>query len=145
MKVIVYTRADGGVSRVDFGDKLPGETDEEQEARIITRHMAWRPDLSNLHVCDSAELPDRMFRKSWRQSGKGVPAIDLDAAKQEFEDNLTAAKRIKARELIERETAGENVAAEKAALQAINPRNLANGKATVADLKAAWPETVRKS
>ena len=119
-----------------------------EAAAVIAK---WHPDdqaqVTAIREIQAADLPadhDVYLRDAWEDDG-GKIVVNMAKARAAFETHLTNAKRGKAVELLIRETAGENVAAEKAALQAINPRNLANGQATVADLKEAWPKTVWKS
>ena len=111
----------------------------------MTEVAKWAPEIraqvTATRAIELADLPadrDAYLRDAWEDDGAAL-TVNMVKARAAFELHLGRAKLGKAAELQVREFAGENIAAEKAALQAINPTALAAGKATPAALKAAWP------
>ena len=140
MKQIVYTMPDGHVERVILNprDRRDGETDEQFIARRQALDVP--QGATNIIHVEQADLPEFEFRDAWEHSN-GAVIINLAKAVAVQEAKIAGAMRLKARELIERETAGENVAAEKAQLQAINSRVTAKD---MTELKASWPAGLEK-
>jgi hypothetical protein len=126
----LINRADGGISIAD--------TDKPEMVFAKWAETAdpkWLPaTIEPL----TAPLPeDRTFRDAWVKTEAGIE-VGLDKAKAVFGQRLAVAKRRKARELMEREFAGEDISAEKAALQAPGP-DVSQAQNTD-ELKALWPE-----
>lgn len=113
-----------------------------EPAEIVAKfHPDKRAKVTGARVIAPVDIPaDRepFLRDAWEDDGETI-AVNMVKARAAFETQLTAVKRSQAGDLLKREMAGEDIAAEKVALQAIDPRALATGKATPADLKAAWP------
>tara|TARA_R110002126_G_scaffold106553_1_gene241598 strand:+ start:89 stop:529 length:441 start_codon:yes stop_codon:yes gene_type:complete len=139
MKNIIYTRHDGGVSVVHLvpSEMVSGETEAAFIERIRAKVVPL--DATNVVVADASAIPtDFEFRDAWVAPG-GVISVDLDKAKALQASRINAAKLVKARELVDMEMMGENVATDKAALQAINAATLVAGATSIDELKAVWP------
>jgi len=125
---VCFTRPDGGMSTIS---PAPGVSLEQAMANVPAGMIDVAP-------CDSAAFPDREFRDAWRNNA-GTVSVDLPAARDIQAERIEAARRLKAKELVEREMLGEDVAAEKAALRASNARQLVDGAQNVDALKNVWP------
>ena len=128
MKRIIYTRPDGGLSVV-----IPA-----QEGDIgIAASMAKLPvSAINPQIVDSSILPvDRTFRNAWRQNGANVQ-VDLTIARTLTEKEIETRRRVKIRDILEREALGEDVVLEKARLRGIDARAIVDAIQTVEALKA---------
>ena len=135
MRKIVFTRPDGGVSVVS----VPVDTD----AALAAAQAKLPVDAANIQIVDESVIPtDRTFRDSWVQSGGGV-VVDLPKARDIQEVKIRAAQRKKIRDILEREALGDNVAAEKASIRAVNPRTLVDNANDVAELKSTFPASLR--
>lgn len=81
-KRIVYTRTDGGVCVVVPAPEYLARFETEQEALEALRTKVVPPGMTNVRVCDMAELPaTRRFRGCWRQHGANPPTVDLPLAR----------------------------------------------------------------
>lgn len=143
IRKIIFTRPDGGVSVTNPVRNTSGET-LQTDAEIEQR--AWNQipvDAINPQFVDGSVIPtDRTFRNAWVQSG-AVVNVDLPKARDLQEAKIKAAQRLKIRDIVEREALGENVAAEKASVRAVNARALVDGAADVATLKDTFPEFLK--
>jgi len=140
IRKILYTRPDGGVSIVqpvrNTVGEVPGITDAEIEQRAFAKLPA---DAINSQFIDLSAIPaDRTFRNAWRQNGATVQ-IDLPAARAFMEKRIEEQRRIKIRDVLEREALGENVSVEKASIRAINARALVDAAQTPEELKVVMP------
>ena len=143
MKKIIYTRSDGGVSIVSPAINInePVGFDEEQAiARALTRLPT---DAMNPQVVDGSIIPtDRTFRNALVQIGASV-IHDMPKCREIAFDRIQAQRRIKIRDVLEREALGENVATEKASLRAINARAIVDAAQTPEELKTMLPEILK--
>lgn len=142
-KVLCMKRADGGCTiRVPAESaRLNGESDDDFLKRVEEAHP--RGDCVSCRVMDTADLPDREFRDAWEDDGASVK-VNLAKAKQIQRDRIRNAKLRHAQALLIRETAGDNVTAERTALQAIDEDALTAAPRSVTGLKAAWPPDLPK-
>ena len=128
MKRIIYSRPDGSVSVV-----CPALDTDEGLAAAQAKLPA---DAINPKVVDFSAIPqDRTFRNAWRQN-ETLVQHDMPKAREIQESRMETSRRIKMRDLLLREELGENVAAEKAAVRAINARALCQTAQTPEELKA---------
>jgi hypothetical protein len=136
MKKIAFTRPDGGVSVVNPAPKFVAEFKNETGAldAIIARDVP--VDASDVQIVDTVPA-DRTFRDAWRQSA-GVISVDMAKARTIHSANITAARRELARDLLEREMLGEDVMAEKVALQ-LDVTAEIDAALDPDTLKAIWP------
>lgn len=79
-KVIVWERADGGIS---VGTPVPGK-----KAKMIKQ---WEKSLDGKNArrlpdMDSADLPDREFRGAWRAKPDGTIRVDVQVKQQIMEE-----------------------------------------------------------
>lgn len=143
MRKIIYTRPDGGISVVGPVRNTVGETlttDEDIEQRAWNKLPA---DAINPQWVEDSSIPtDRTFRDAWSQSGTDI-VVDMVRARDIQEKRIKTAQRIKVRDILEREALGENVASEKAAVRAVNPRVLVDSVSTTDELRAAFPAILR--
>ncbi len=160
-KCIVYRRSDVVVEIVNPARprmaELMGEGKTEDQAIAIIQANAldrlqkrgFGPP-EDLEILEAASIPqsqpgDREFRNALEKPGMGVPVVNMLKAREIHAERITTAKRLKARDLIEREMMGENVLAEKAALRAIDVQTqiAAAPKPTV--LKVVWPVNLSRN
>jgi len=135
MRKIIYSRPDGGVSVVS----VPIDTDTAIAAAIAKLSLT----ASNVTTVDDSVIPtDRAFRNAWRQNGASV-RVDLPIARTLVEKEIETRRRVKIRDVLEREALGENVAQEKAALRSINARLLVDAAQTPEELKSILPEVLK--
>ena len=135
MRKIFYSRPDGGLSIVS----VPVDTD----AAIAAALAKLPATASNVTTVDESVVPlDRTFRNAWRQNGVSV-RVDLPIARTLVEKEIETRRRVKIRDVLEREALGENVAVEKAALRSINARLLVDAAQTPEALKAVIPEVLK--
>lgn len=144
MKKIIYTRPDGGCSVVTPAPnaRRPDESEAAFLARI--RQKSVPANATDIRIVEPTEIPsDREFRGAWRQRPEGV-VVDLLAAREIQRQRIERVRLEKAIELSRREMLGENVAAEKAELRAINAQSLVDAAQDVDELKAAWPASLSR-
>jgi len=135
MRKIFYSRPDGELSIVS----VPVDTD----AAIAAALAKLPATASNVTTVDESVVPlDRTFRNAWRQNGVSV-RVDLPIARTLVEKEIETRRRVKIRDVLEREALGENVAVEKAALRSINARLLVDAAQTPEALKAVIPEVLK--
>ena len=135
MRKIFYSRPDGGLSIVS----VPVDTD----AAIAAALAKLPATASNVTTVDESVVPlDRTFRNAWRQNGVSV-RVDLPIARTLVEKEIETRRRVKIRDVLEREALGENVAVEKAALRSINARLLVDAAQTPEALKLAIPDVLK--
>ena len=135
MRKIFYSRPDGGLSIVS----VPVDTD----AAIAAALAKLPATASNVTTVDESVVPlDRTFRNAWRQNGVSV-RVDLPIARTLVEKEIETRRRVKIRDVLEREALGENVAQEKAALRSINARLLVDAAQTPEELKSILPEVLK--
>lgn len=139
MTKIIYTRPDGGVSVVSPAPAFMAKFGSEELALAALRAKVVPSDATDVIEVDEGSIPtDREFRDAWNHAG-GVFGMDMPKARAIQEQRIDRAKRNVAHDIIEREILGENVAGDKAALQAINVKSAIDNAADIAALKAAWP------
>ena len=117
------------------------------EDEAITDTISTLPrEATNVLVIEDSQLPsDDGFRAAWRVR-EGAVVEDEQQCREITEKNLQAKKLDKARELLEREMMGENIASERAALRAFDPQAIVVGK-TPQQLRAqdmANPSALRR-
>jgi hypothetical protein len=139
----MWTRPDGGVSITHpaiMVNDPPGFTEDD----ALARAMALLPSTAiNPQIIEPADIPaDRTFRDALEVSG-GALVHNMAKARAIQEDHIRRAQLRRARELLERELIGDDVAADKAAVRAINARNLVNAVSTPEALKATMPASLR--
>jgi hypothetical protein len=132
----IINRADGGITLVDTDD--PNMFFAKWQEQMKKSHSHWLP--ATIEPFDGDLPEDWTFRDAWVKKGRNVE-VDLDKAKAVFGNVLMIAKRRKARDLMVREVAGEDVAAEKAALQDIKPD--VSKVRSPDELKAMWPTSLQ--
>lgn len=140
MKKIIYTRPDGGLFIVSPAPaaQLPTETEDEFVGRIMTKDVP--ADAINVQIVDATLIPtDRTFRSA----RKPDLTVDMPRAREIQESRMETSRGVKMRDLLVREELGENVAADKAALRAINSRALCQAAQTPEELKAVIPDILR--
>lgn len=152
MKCIVYQRPDGGVSVVSPAPEFLGRKDEDGNPIFPTEDVGIAAvmakdiptDATDVSICDTSEIPsDREFRNAWVRSGRGA-AVDITKAREVQRERIETARRLAARDILEREALGEDVAAEKAALANIRAADIVGTVQSVAALKAAWPAGLKR-
>lgn len=154
-KRIVYKRSDGIVEVVcpaparmrDLAAK--GNTEDEAIAIIQINALEKLPErgygpAENVEVMEKAQIPqtkqgDRAFRNALEKPGMGPPIVNMPKARDIQTKRINEAKRISARDLIEREMMGEDIATEKAALRAMNMLQAINAAQTPEALSVIWP------
>lgn len=143
-KVICFKRSDGGCTiRVPIADaRSPDESEADFLDRVARKPLRKHTAVSS-RVVDTQDLPDREFRDAWEDDGSDIK-VNLTKAKAVQRDRIQTAKMNKAFELLIREAAGENVASEKASLNAIDPDAITSAPRSVNALKAAWPAALKK-
>ena len=77
------------------------------------------------------------MREGWEDSGVSI-TVNMSKVRAVFDQYLSDRRRDLARDLIEREMAGEDVTAEKTRLQGFSPDTAT--ATTPAALRAMWPE-----
>lgn len=145
-KCIVIEHPDGTVSirgglGPDMLARFNGDVDAALQWILDNKVPEQNPD-GVASIVDWTFPPDRTFRRAWRR-GVGAVVEDPDECRAVHADRVQAAKRERLRELRDREDDGENVAAERAALRAVNPQAEAASK-TPAELRAHWPAAVER-
>lgn len=84
MKLIIYSRPDGGVALVSPSPRKMAELIEdmtENEALAEIRKKAVPDDATNVHVCDVVEIPtDRTFRDAW-ECPAGKVSVNMPRAR----------------------------------------------------------------
>lgn len=147
MKIVAYSRPDGGVSVVNFAPKrlaeLMADGMTEDDAITFLQIKSVPGDATQVEVIDNSVLPDRIFRNAWTKPGAGPPAVDMPKARVLHDASVQRERRVIARDLIERETMGENVTGDKAALAAVNVQAQINAAANPIALDAIWPAPLR--
>jgi len=107
----------------------------------------WHPDdqagVTDVREISEADIPDATYKDAWRDDGAAL-AVDMPAARQIHAARMDSAKRSVMRELMEREALGENVASEKAAVQAVNPAAEVAGPKKPDTLAAKWPAAIER-
>lgn len=74
MKVIVYTRTDGGVNVVHPAPQA-GKTEDEVLSELQVKVVP--QSARNVAIINESDLPvDRELRDNWRQSGPLPPVVD---------------------------------------------------------------------
>jgi hypothetical protein len=92
MRVIVYTREDGGVSIVHPvpASRMSDETESDWLARVISRSVP--QGASNVGIVDSSTLPqDRTFRDAWAVSSREV-TVDIAKARDVQREKMRRAR-----------------------------------------------------
>lgn len=143
-KKIIWTRPDGGCSVFTPAPEFLARFENATEAMEAAAARAVPADASDVMLVDEADMPtDREFRDAWRQAGD-VVTIDLPTARTIQKARVQRAKRAKARELNERETAGEDVTGEKAILRAVSVDQDIDRASDLDGLKATWPTALAR-
>lgn len=143
MKQIIYTRTDGGLDTVvpEISRTDPeGFTEDDALQRALSKDVP--ADAINMRVVDEADIPtDREYRNAWEDDGAAI-RTNIEKARTIFDERVRREKVVKARELRDREDAGEDVTAERDALRAVNPDSRA--AQTLDELKALWPKELNR-
>lgn len=156
MKAIIYSRPDGGVGIVNTSathmakQVALGLTEDQVIADVQAKDVPG--NATNVEVVEQSDIPGfdatkgilhhHEYRDALEKTGVGPPVISMPKARTIHSGRIDRAKRALARDLIERETIGENVAAEKATLAAVNVQAQINSAATPNALKAIWPASL---
>lgn len=157
-KVLVYTRADGGVTISHPLIGLDDPPDFTEDDAIERARNDIPPDASDIEVVEKITLPtDRVFRNAWtRTVGGGPVSLDLPKARDVHRGRIAGAIDLEiARLAIEERklrlegnaTAADAAAADKASIEALNLATLATqigAAANITALKAVWPAKVPK-
>lgn len=103
MKVILYTRPDGGVSIVHpaYNDPIGGQKENESEQeymdRIITGSVP--SDAVDVNIVEDTEIiEDRVFRNAWVQESKKLK-VDMPKALSLAQDKIRITRGVKFVEL----------------------------------------------
>lgn len=140
-KRIVFSLPDGAVGIVCPSRRFLASFDTEAQGLQAIVFLDIPADAVDVEEVDVAVLPtDRTFRDAWRRPNGGPIEADMSIAREIQTKRLNVAKLKKARNLLERETLGENVALDKTKLAAIDVAAIVSGVSTPDDLKAAWPD-----
>lgn len=135
MRLFAITKADGGVAIMRLYNDAA--TPEAEVARYHPDQQALFEQPLQIREITESDIPERdEYRDDWEDTGSAI-ATNMAKARARFDAMVRDAKLAKARELRAREDIGENVAAERAQLQATNPNSSA--ASTPAALKALWP------
>ena len=105
-------------------------------------------------IADEAVLPEGdndVFRPAWTLANKrtvnGVETCDIGRdmpkCREIARERIEQQRRMKIRDVLEREALGENVATEKASLRAINARAIVDAAQTPEELKTMLPEILK--
>ncbi len=147
MKVVIFDNPDGTITvRNPVQNPLPGspaarresEPDDDYFERLVAGPN--RKGGTRVTDIDHTQLPSghENFKAAREWDGTDV-VVNMAKARVIQEDKIDRKRRLKARELIERETMGENVTAEKAQLAAMNVGPEIAAAQTPAALNAVWP------
>jgi len=161
MKVLVISRADGGVSLMP----LDGEFDALFAAEIDEEYIVgpeiwqwkgqaspeWLP-IKGWRIVDSDRLPaDRAFRNAWRDDGKAI-AHDMAHAREIWRDKMRRARRpllVALDEQVQRslEQPGTDlraIAVAKQTLRDVTADPAIEAAQTPEELRAVWPAALGK-
>jgi hypothetical protein len=148
-KVIVYTRADGGVSvvRPAPASRLDGEAENDWLARVTAKAVPM--DASNVGIVDASTLPpERNFRAAWTVAGREV-TVDIIKARDVQRDKMRRARTSKMETLdadymraMERgdQAAMRTIASRKQELRDVTSLPEIEAARTPAQLAAFWPQ-----
>lgn len=140
MGYLVIARSDGGItvrSQVEADDDHQAHVDQwETRARVKAR--GWTA-LSSFYSETDPRPRDRLFRNAFVAADRAV-SVDIEKARTIREGHIRTAKREIARELLERESLGDDVTAERAAVAAVP--DAVSGDTEEA-LKA-WPDALER-
>lgn len=140
MKVIIFTRPDGGVSVVNPAPEFMAKFNNETEGLAAIQAKSIPADATDIETIDKTLLPDREFRNAWVHSTGPAPVtVDMSKAREIQTERINKAKRVLARGLLEREMLGENIITEKATLVAIDMAQAINAAQTPRTLSNVWP------
>lgn len=164
MKIIVFTINDGRTALTPASpivvDRLVAGDMTEQEAVDAIKDNAVKSaiergdgPITNIKIVNDADVPEvdyvagthGDFRDALENIGAGPPTVNMDKARSIQEERVAIAKLQKAQTLLVRETAGENITAEKAALRAIDVRSEIAAAQTPDELRAVWPQGLERS
>jgi hypothetical protein len=82
MKVICYTRSDGGTAVIHPTPEWLAEFDTEKAGMDALRLKDVPTGSTNIHECDQDDLPYRgSFRNAWEQSRESPPILNLSLAR----------------------------------------------------------------
>ena len=145
MKNIIFTRPDGGVTVRSPSPRRLAEFEDEVEGMAAIQARNLPAGATDVVQVDEADIPtDRTFRNAWKHSG-GVFSVDMSSARDIQATRVEIAKREKARDLIERDMMGEDITADKAALQGISVASQIAAAKTPNALKAVWPDILEEN
>lgn len=154
MKVIVYSRPDGGVSIVNPTPNFLKQFQTVEQALVAIQAKDVPSDATNIEVMEQTLIPSREFRNAWQKPSRGPPVIDMPKAREIHCKRLAAALLVAPRSLETLETeariAGRAFDADKAAsdavaIHAIRLSDLATQIAAASNataLMAVWPEVL---
>lgn len=132
MRTFVITKS--GIARI-----MQCRDDTDGAACVAKWHPDDQAQVTNIREISPDEIPadrDAFLRDAWEDDGTKI-AVNVEKAKAAFEKHLDRERLAQAALLQRREMAGEDVSAERTALQAMKPD--VRGLKTVAEIKAAWP------
>ncbi|MQA65027.1 MAG: hypothetical protein GEU76_03865 [Alphaproteobacteria bacterium] len=138
---VAFKRADGGVSITEVTDMDMGRVEfEKWKTSAVIANPEWLPAT----VETISNLPsDKEFRDAWEHvNGDVVENLSKAAGIQAI--RISEAKAAKEKELLVREAGGEDVTAEKAQVQAVDPLSVRNAK-NIDELKSSLPTALKRS
>ena len=161
MKVIVYSRPDGGVSVVNPSPRhlaelvAGGMTEDEAIASVQAKDVPG--DATNIEVMEQALIPvSREFRNAWEKLVAGPLTVNMPKARIVHARKISAA-RAKAVTVLQRRADeatlegravdATKAANDKAAVEGLNLATIAGqiaGSANPTALSAAWPTELQE-
>lgn len=156
MKVITYTRADGGISIVSLSRRalsaLVSEKVTEEQAAAILQQKVVPTNATDVQHCDQSQIPtDRRYRDAWESdlSGSGNPiTVNMTKARAIHRDRLRAARPSRFAELDAKwmkavatndGTEATRCEAQRQTLRDLPQNPAIDAAATPEELMALWP------
>ena len=156
MKVIVYSRPDGGVSVCNPAPQRLKELMDggmtEDEAIAVIQLKSVPSNAANIEVMEQSLIPgSREFRNAWEKPGAGPPTINMPKARGIHAEHIATARTTALVVLEKRENherlkgntaAADKAASDRTAVAGINltaEANRISGAANPTALSAIWP------
>jgi len=145
-KVITFTNANGdycirGKMTPQWIARFDGDEDAARQAILDTKMP---PDAVDIRVLTDPTFPSsREFRNAWEHAA-GHIGVNMSKARVVHVEHINRAKLTLARELLERELLGENVAAERGLLVAINVQGQISSAVNPEVLAQIWPNVLNR-
>ncbi len=138
METLAITQSDGKVAIMRIIN--PTRTFAEE----VAEYLAHRPGVTAMwRSINPADVPqDREFRDALEDTGSSLD-FNLSKAREIQRGRMVQAKRDLGAELAAREAAGEDVTAEKAQLQGIDPDALVDTSVDIDALKRSMPDLLK--